>query len=164
MGANQAATDARVATSAPETEPPVAAGAVEWVREHLGTDAEAWERVAFTFNQKQQLPALAPHVPTARPRLGRQAYAMVAASFVPNRTKRRGGGLLPLLQGWPHSILSDVADEVSLIITRHLQTCPPGAMADMQRALAELYSVQARPPCRSPHMHPPLYSPSPDVP
>eukprot|EP00892_Ulva_mutabilis_P006764 jgi/Ulvmu1/445/UM001_0452.1 len=117
-------------------------GAVAWVREHLGADAEAWERVVFTFNQKQQLPVLAPHVPTARPRLGRQAYAMVAASFVPQRAKRRGGELLPLLKGWPHGILADVAEEVSLIITRHLQTCPVGAMADMQRALAELYSVQ----------------------
>lgn len=115
-----------------------------WVCEHLGSDAEAWERVVFTFNQKHQLPALAPHVPTARPRLGRHAYAMVAASFVPHRQKRLGGDLLPLLKGWPHAVLSDVADEVSHIITRHLQACPAGSMTDMQRALAELHSVQVR--------------------
>jgi len=39
----------------------------------------AWERLIHTFGQRRQLPVLAKHVPTERPRLRNTAYEMVCA-------------------------------------------------------------------------------------
>ena len=39
----------------------------------------AWERLIHTFGQRRQLPVLAKHVPTERPRLRNTAYEMVSA-------------------------------------------------------------------------------------
>ena len=39
----------------------------------------AWERLIHTFGQRRQLPVLAKHVPTERPRLRNTAYEMVRA-------------------------------------------------------------------------------------
>jgi len=42
----------------------------------------AWERLIHTFGQRRQLPVLAKHVPTERPRLRNTAYEMVRARQV----------------------------------------------------------------------------------
>ena len=42
--------------------------------------AAAWERLTHSFGQRRQLPVLAKHVPTERPRLRNTAYEMVGTN------------------------------------------------------------------------------------
>ena len=48
----------------------------------------AWERLIHTFGQRRQLPVLAKHVPTERPRLRNTAYEMVRMNNLSVLTRR----------------------------------------------------------------------------
>ncbi|WVO14232.1 hypothetical protein L204_101864 [Cryptococcus depauperatus] len=66
----------------------------------LGEDVEAWERYIDMFVQHHQLPAIIPHIPTQRPRLGKRVYEMVFSYLLVNDKN----ALLKTVTSWPTEI------------------------------------------------------------
>lgn len=67
-------------------------------------DAAGWERWVYLFAQLRQLPALAPYIPTAEPRLRQTAYEMVLHAFLLSPADHPR--LLDALQRWPPDLYS----------------------------------------------------------
>lgn len=121
----------------------MAAGAAKWAAENLGKDKDAWERLVFMFAQREQLPALGEHVPVS-PRLSQLAYTAVASAYVPQ--EQNHAELARLLHRWPQPLLSDIAEELTQIISHRIQNSHGPPSVAIQRSLARLLDVQARLP------------------
>jgi len=107
-------------------------------------DAAAWERWVFHFAQVQQLPALAPHIPTSSPRLRDKVYEVVLNAFLPNPQDHKQ--LLELVRGWPTQLYSVPA--VIAAVQRRLATARTGAtgvdLHELKEVLAELYMADGQ--------------------
>ncbi|KAG1680753.1 hypothetical protein FOA52_008086 [Chlamydomonas sp. UWO 241] len=99
-----------------------------------------WERWVFLFAQVRQLPRLAPHIPTERPRLREQAYEMILRSLLIDPSDH--AMLLRLVRSWPPGLFSVPAlqDAVAARMAR-----PGGDDEHMWRLLSLLYVRQGRP-------------------
>uniref|UniRef100_A0A7R9YQY0 Vps41 beta-propeller domain-containing protein n=1 Tax=Chlamydomonas euryale TaxID=1486919 RepID=A0A7R9YQY0_9CHLO len=116
------------------------AKAAKLSRRLLKDSARQWELWVALFAQASQLPKLAPHIPTERPRLHEKAYETVLCSLLVDQSDH--GTLLGLVRTWPNGLYSVTAlqDAVAARMAR-----PGGDDEHMWRLLSLLYVRQGRP-------------------
>ncbi|KAI5452845.1 Vacuolar protein sorting-associated protein 41 [Naganishia albida] len=120
------------------------AAAAELCPKVLGKDVKAWEDWVFAFVQKQQLPAIIPHLPIKSPQLGRLIYDMVLAHFLANDQS----ALLRTIKTWP----SDIYDVQAVIVAVQGELEAVKSSPTLMECLAELYLIQHQPSKALPYL------------
>ncbi|GHJ85158.1 hypothetical protein NliqN6_1560 [Naganishia liquefaciens] len=120
------------------------AAAAELCSKVLGKDVKAWEDWVFAFVQKQQLPAIIPHLPIRSPQLGRLIYDMVLAHFLANDQQ----ALLQTVKQWP----SDIYDVQAVIVAVQGELEAVKSSPILMECLAELHVIQHQPSKALPYL------------
>nr|GAT50426.1 vacuolar assembling protein [Mycena chlorophos] len=120
-----------------------------------GRDAKRWENWIFLFQQKRQMQAIIPFVPTDSPRLDHLVYEMILAHFLSHDRRT----LLQTIKEWPKEIY-DISAVIVAVLAELQRTAStsnlaaptlaasspaPSDKVTLMECLAELYVANRQP-------------------